>query len=238
MPLGSGIYSLIVARAVDGAGQYAAVLRVEASGAASVYVVRRSASYVDTALSKAASVGTITAGQQVRVRVRAVGTGPTAVSARAWLASAAEPTSLERHGVRRDVGVAGARFGRCVELPVLRIHQRPGDAVRARPVGVDHLGAPADAHAHAHPDPHPDPTLRPGYHRATRWHAGLGLRWCGGHRQHALRGTVRRVVVATNGSDTAAGTLAAPLATVTRALAIAPSGGTIVLRGGTYHEAV
>ncbi|MGO1971705.1 MAG: right-handed parallel beta-helix repeat-containing protein [Propionibacteriaceae bacterium] len=46
------------------------------------------------------------------------------------------------------------------------------------------------------------------------------------------------VVVAPTGSDEAAGTLAAPLRTVTAALARADSGDTIVLRGGAYHEKV
>ncbi len=44
------------------------------------------------------------------------------------------------------------------------------------------------------------------------------------------------VFVSTSGSDTAAGTEAAPLATVTKALSKVRSGGQVVLRGGTYRE--
>jgi hypothetical protein len=44
------------------------------------------------------------------------------------------------------------------------------------------------------------------------------------------------VVVATDGNDANPGTLAAPVATLARALAIAPSGGTVVVRGGSYHQ--
>lgn len=40
------------------------------------------------------------------------------------------------------------------------------------------------------------------------------------------------------GSDAASGSAAAPVRTVTRAVALAPSSGTVVLRGGTYHEQV
>jgi hypothetical protein len=40
--------------------------------------------------------------------------------------------------------------------------------------------------------------------------------------------------VATNGNDSNPGTLAAPLATVQRAVALVPAGGTIAVRGGTY----
>lgn len=46
------------------------------------------------------------------------------------------------------------------------------------------------------------------------------------------------VIVAPSGSDSAAGTLAAPLRSVAAALTKAQAGGTIVLRGGTYHESV
>ena len=40
--------------------------------------------------------------------------------------------------------------------------------------------------------------------------------------------------VATNGSDSNAGTLAAPLATIQKAVSLVSAGGTIAVRGGTY----
>ncbi|MFN8076555.1 MAG: PKD domain-containing protein [Kineosporiaceae bacterium] len=46
------------------------------------------------------------------------------------------------------------------------------------------------------------------------------------------------IVVSPSGDDTDPGTAAAPLRTVTRAVAVAPSGATIVLRAGEYHEDV
>lgn len=46
------------------------------------------------------------------------------------------------------------------------------------------------------------------------------------------------IYVASNGVDTSAGTLAAPVRSVARAIAMAPPGGTVVLRGGTYHESI
>lgn len=49
---------------------------------------------------------------------------------------------------------------------------------------------------------------------------------------------VDAVHVATDGSDEASGTRGAPYRTLTRALAAAPSGSTIVLRAGSYHESV
>ncbi|MBN8231194.1 right-handed parallel beta-helix repeat-containing protein [Corallococcus macrosporus] len=44
------------------------------------------------------------------------------------------------------------------------------------------------------------------------------------------------IFLATNGSDSNAGTQAAPVATISRAVALVPSGGTIVVRGGTYRD--
>ncbi len=49
---------------------------------------------------------------------------------------------------------------------------------------------------------------------------------------------VGAVFVAGNGSDTAAGTLTSPLATVAAAISKAPAGGTVVIRGGTYRQTV
>jgi hypothetical protein len=49
---------------------------------------------------------------------------------------------------------------------------------------------------------------------------------------------VGAVVVAKTGDDAASGTPEAPVLTVRHALSIAPDGGTIVLRGGVYHESV
>ena len=46
------------------------------------------------------------------------------------------------------------------------------------------------------------------------------------------------VYVSTSGSDSAPGSAAGPVRTIARALALAPAGGTVVLRGGTYHESV
>ena len=46
------------------------------------------------------------------------------------------------------------------------------------------------------------------------------------------------VFASNSGSDSAPGTLSKPVRTIARALAVAPAGGTVVLRGGLYHETV
>jgi len=44
------------------------------------------------------------------------------------------------------------------------------------------------------------------------------------------------IFMATNGSDSNAGTQAAPVQTINKALTLVANGGTIVIRGGTYHD--
>ena len=46
------------------------------------------------------------------------------------------------------------------------------------------------------------------------------------------------VFVSPGGSDAASGTASSPLRTVARAVAVAPNGATVVLRGGSYHEMI
>jgi hypothetical protein len=46
------------------------------------------------------------------------------------------------------------------------------------------------------------------------------------------------VFVAANGDDSGPGSVAAPLRTLAHAISVAPNSGTVVLRGGTYHESV
>jgi hypothetical protein len=50
----------------------------------------------------------------------------------------------------------------------------------------------------------------------------------------SLTGTV--LYVSPGGSDTAAGTVSAPFATLAKGISAAPSGGTVVVRGGTYRQ--
>src|SRR3954453_18548188 len=46
------------------------------------------------------------------------------------------------------------------------------------------------------------------------------------------------VFVSPAGADAGTGAAAAPVRTLTRALALTPAGGTIVMRGGVYHESL
>ncbi|WP_345761319.1 hypothetical protein [Diaminobutyricibacter sp. McL0608] len=50
--------------------------------------------------------------------------------------------------------------------------------------------------------------------------------------------TSKTIVVAANGSDSAAGTLASPLATIQAAVKRLPAGGTVDIRGGRYYQKI
>ena len=51
---------------------------------------------------------------------------------------------------------------------------------------------------------------------------------------HAASALANALYVATNGYDSNAGTLSAPLGTIQRAVDLAPPGSTILIRSGTY----
>ncbi|MGZ6979845.1 MAG: hypothetical protein ACXVJW_17180, partial [Acidimicrobiia bacterium] len=79
------------------------------------------------------------------------------------------------------------------------------------------------------PPPPPPPPPPPG---GTSGAAGTNV----GTAQYAVPSGA--IIVAPTGSDSAAGTAAAPMQTLGGAVARAASGKTIVLRAGTYHESV
>jgi parallel beta-helix repeat protein len=89
-------------------------------------------------------------------------------------------------------------------------------------------GTPTPSTAVASPTPSAGPSTPPTRRASLR--AGTTI----GSATYAVpRGAV---VVAVGGSDANPGTLGSPVATLRRALEIAPSGGTVVVRGGTYHQ--
>lgn len=74
-----------------------------------------------------------------------------------------------------------------------------------------------------------------GWSGDARWvdTRGVGSAEVGSTRYSIPKGAV---FVAPDGSDNAAGTRAAPVASLARAVGLSPSGGTVVLRGGVYSE--
>jgi hypothetical protein len=83
--------SATLAARVVGTSLYGARLRINPDGSAQLHLMRDG-----TALSGGTIAGMIvTAGAQIRVRVQVVGTNPTTLRARAWVAGANEPATWQ-----------------------------------------------------------------------------------------------------------------------------------------------
>jgi parallel beta-helix repeat protein len=98
--------------------------------------------------------------------------------------------------------------------------------------GTGSTTPPATGTGSTSPTPAPAPAPTPGTSRAT---ATAGAAPIGTTRYDA---PASAVYVSPIGSDTNAGSAAAPVKTVTQAIKKTATGGTIVLRGGEYHESV
>jgi hypothetical protein len=90
---GGGQYVSVIGRSVGTTGTYQAKLRVLATGAVSLTLVRVVGG-TETALSTTTIPGmTYTAGETLKVRVQVTGTSPTTLRAKVWKSTATEPTS-------------------------------------------------------------------------------------------------------------------------------------------------
>ncbi|MBC3761667.1 PKD domain-containing protein [Quadrisphaera oryzae] len=122
---GGGTYVSLVGRRTT-AGDYRAKVKVGADGAVTLSLTRTSGS-TETSLRAVVLNGvTIGAGQKLAVRVQVVGTGTTSLSAKAWAAGSAEPTSwavsatdttAELQGAG-SIGVIGYLSGSATNAPV------------------------------------------------------------------------------------------------------------------------
>ncbi len=89
---GSGQYASVIGRSVGASGSYQAKLRVLATGAVSLTLVKVSGG-TETTLSTTTVPGmSYTAGDTLRVRFQVTGTSPTALRAKVWKSTASEPT--------------------------------------------------------------------------------------------------------------------------------------------------
>ncbi len=90
-PTGSGLYLSVIARAVPGASDYRTVVRTRSDGRVSLRLDRGTS---PTIASEVTVPGLrVEPGQQLRVRVQAIGTAPTTVRAKIWPIGSAEPTA-------------------------------------------------------------------------------------------------------------------------------------------------
>ncbi|UOY00742.1 hypothetical protein [Blastococcus sp. PRF04-17] len=94
-PTGGGLFVSVSGRRIADVGQYQAKVRWLADGTVAVSLVRLDTRWAETVLVREATVPGVrgVTGQQVKVRVQVTGTSPTAVRAKVWQATAAEPAA-------------------------------------------------------------------------------------------------------------------------------------------------
>ena len=92
-PTGGGTYVSVIGRRIVGAGDYRAKVRLQASGAVGVTLIRVGPTGLETVVkAEVIVVGlTYSAGDLLRVRVQATGLNPTTLRAKLWKSSGAEP---------------------------------------------------------------------------------------------------------------------------------------------------
>jgi parallel beta-helix repeat protein len=232
---GSGVYVSAIGRSVVGAGEYDAKVHLRANGTVAVSLARRNAALTESSITAETTVSglTTTAGSSISVRLHVAGTATTALQARVWASGTTEPTTwtisatdataaLQKPG---GVGVSGYLSRGATNAPVT--------------VSVSSLSATTTASAPA-PRPAPvtpaPPTVSGPTVSGSRASSTAGAVTIGSAR-YPYPSTA--VFVAPRGSDsTGNGSAAKPFFTVAKAAGVAKAGGTIVLRGGTYHQSV
>ncbi len=210
--LSGGYAYRMVSRVAPGGRLYLSLQRVDGN-AASV-----------TTLASVTSPAVVNADQQIRIEFSATGSSPVELGAKVWTTTSTTPTasatfsdaSSKRLSANGAVGVWGYISG----------------SSSGTKISFDEL-AVRDQAAVPEPEPEPEPEV-PGSTvvepETTAGSAAIG--------STAYAAPASAIYVATTGSDTAAGTMATPVRTLGRAVALAPSGSTIVMRAGSYHETV
>jgi parallel beta-helix repeat protein len=259
---GNGVYSGLHLRSAGGS-YYQSSVRVTPQGALVLSVQRINGSTADqTTLARDIPVASgVKAGARILLEFQATGTSPVTLNARAWVEGATKPAwqaTLDDSDDKRlqaagSVGVWTYISSGTAVQPVAYddVHAFPlvKDAAPTSPTPTPTSPAPsptpaepAPSPAPAKPAPSPTPTEppvtapdAPGTVDPTGARGAPGSAAVGSTAYAVPSGAI---FVAPNGSDSAAGSQNAPLLTVKQAVASAPSGSTIVLRAGSYHEYV
>ena len=265
---GGGSYLSVIGRAVPQVGAYSAKLHVSAAGAVAVSLVRRDATSEHTVTAPVAVAGlTARAGTPLQVRLSTTGRYPTTLRAKVWATGTSQPSAWTTTGsdataALQTAGVVGSSAyvsASATNAPLLAGFNTPTPAALppapeptpTTPAPQPTPTTPAPEPTPTTPTPEPTPTTTtpeptpitptpeatpttptPVAQRATMRAGSVPV----GTASYAV--PAGALVVAPTGSDSAAGTLQAPLRTVAKAISVAASGTTIVLRGGTYHESV
>ena len=224
-----GIYASVLLRRLPDRDSYRAKLRVLPDGEVRLSF-SRVRSGVETLIGgERRAVAVLAPGVRLTLETSAVGDSAVVLGSRVWSGDAVPATGWQ-HTV---VDGSAERISRPGAVG-LHVYQSGTSRVPAV-VAFHGLAAdPAPAPGAAPPSPAPSGAVAvpeaDGPERPPAGSAPLG--------STSYPVPSDAVVVSPSGDDTAPGTITAPFRTVGRALAVAPTGGTVVLRAGVYHETV
>ncbi|MEN0083482.1 MAG: right-handed parallel beta-helix repeat-containing protein [Leifsonia sp.] len=266
---GNGVYSGVQVRSSAGA-YYQATFRVDAQkrGLLSIIRVNGSTARQTTVAAEKVVLSKVAAGSPVRLELRATGTGPVALSARAWAASSATPdwqvsaadSSIDRLSHAGSVGLwsyvsssstaAKVRFDdlsasalkpqdASTPTPPTTPVATPTQTPTPTPTPTQTTTPAPPTTAPQPPVTTPDPTPSTGADTSIDQSSARTATGAApiGSTSYAIPSGA--YFVATSGDDgVSRSTEAAPWKTVQHAVDAVPSGSTVVVRGGTYHETV
>lgn len=228
---GTGLYLSHGVRATSG-GAYVVGVRIMVGGVVELSVQKRSGVTVGT-FSSGRLRERVRPGGTVDVRIQAIGSTTVALVASARVAGSADAAgrtlTYSDSSAKRIAGAGGADFS---------LYTSSSSATL--PLGVDDLKISAPGVVPPRPAPAPEPTPAPGPVPGAG-QVIAGARSAAGASAPgyvAYEVPANAVIVSPKGNDSAVGTAAAPVRTITAALRKVRNGGTIALRGGVYHESV
>ncbi len=218
---------------------YVIMLVVDSKGKSELVLERKKGS-VETKFTAVAGPQ-VKAGQAVTLEISVEGTKSVKLGAKAWKAGTTAPTKM----MATATDTAAARISTAGPLGVAVYASKSG---KVTPVNFDNLTAnsivspPETPTATTSPTPKPSPTATvPAANGtiSTPDYAGRRLQ-SGSAQLSSLNYPIpsSAVYVAPNGSDSNKGTKASPFKTISAATKAAKANGTVVVRGGVYHESV
>ncbi|WP_375430333.1 right-handed parallel beta-helix repeat-containing protein [uncultured Friedmanniella sp.] len=222
VPTGKQVYYASEARRQTNDTSYGSRARIDGNRKLHVEVVRYSGGTATILAQKLLS--TVSAGQVVSVELSVSGSSRVSVRGKAYVSGTLAPdwqanatdTSSSRISAAGSIAVSG--------------YVGPGNS--AQKFSTTSLVATAGGAAAAPTTPATPatPTPAPTSAPATTSHGAATI----GTTGYAVPSNA--VFVSASGSDSSAGSKAAPVKTVTRAISKTAGGGTVVIRGGSYHE--
>ncbi|MEV8250225.1 right-handed parallel beta-helix repeat-containing protein [Microbacterium sp. NPDC076768] len=242
LPEGGSLY-LTQAVRVAGKAAYGVRVRLQPDGAAYLSVVRLTDLTSVQQFSERKLPLTVKSGTALSVAFEAEGSSPVSLNAKAWASGSTEPSEWqvthEDSSQERIQSAGGYAFSLYTSSGAKDAVSVGIDNVIVSAAGDGSVAAPApdpDPATVPEVDPEPAPGVEPELPGTTDGVRGDPGARAPGALTYPAPATA--VYVASTGSDRATGTKNAPLRSIAAALRVVPNGGTIVLRGGTYHEEV